>query len=257
MEWLFIIKCWLTKQIRNSKLINFCKKYIIICNILFILAILIIFIRYEIIYITHNPQFDILAFILTLNRNHILNITIIVYLISLLLIILSKIATNNIKNLNFRVGFGYDVHELKEGVPLKLCGENIPHSQGLISFSDGDVAIHALVDALLGAAGKYDIGVNFPNNDKKYENISSIEILKKTNKILLNQNVQIANIDLTIVAQKPVLAPFVEKMKLNIASTLKINNNIVNIKATTEEGLGFTGKLEGISCFCVVLVYMS
>lgn len=153
-----------------------------------------------------------------------------------------------------RVGMGYDVHRLTEGRELILGGVKIPYKKGLLGHSDADVLIHAVMDALLGAAALGDIGKHFPDTDLQYKGISSILLLEQVGKRLEEQMYLIGNIDATIIAQKPKLASYMEQMAENIANALKIERNQVNIKATTEEGLGFTGSGEGISAQAVVLL---
>lgn len=146
-----------------------------------------------------------------------------------------------------RVGMGYDVHRLEEGRKLILGGVEIPFDKGLLGHSDADVVVHAIMDALLGAAALRDIGTHFPDTDPQYHGISSILLLEKVSKLLEEERYIINNIDATIIAQKPKLMPYIEKMTENVAQALNLETNQVNIKATTEEGLGFTGKMEGIS----------
>ncbi len=148
---------------------------------------------------------------------------------------------------DIRVGTGYDVHRLTEGRRLVLCGEEIPFEKGLLGHSDADVATHALMDAMLGAAALGDIGRLFPDNDAQYEGISSLVLLKKTDEALKNAGFELINCDVTIVCQKPKLAPHIEKMRQNLASTLGISPENVSVKATTTEGLGFEGEGLGIS----------
>lgn len=155
----------------------------------------------------------------------------------------------------FRVGHGYDVHKLIKKRKLILCGEEIEHEKGLLGHSDADVATHALIDALLGAAALGDIGGVFPDTEEKYRNANSLKLLEFVWQKLKNMGYQISNIDLTIVAQAPKLKKYISFMKTNISTVLNLDLNQVNIKATTEEGLGFTGNKEGISAFCVVLIY--
>lgn len=155
----------------------------------------------------------------------------------------------------FRVGHGYDVHRLVEKRKLILCGEKIEHDKGLLGHSDADVATHALIDSLLGAAALGDIGGLFPDTDEKYHNANSLKLLEIVWKKLKNMGYKISNLDLTIVAQAPKLKKYIDSMEKNIADVLKLDLNQVNIKATTEEGLGFTGNKEGISAFCVALIY--
>lgn len=153
-----------------------------------------------------------------------------------------------------RIGMGYDVHRLVEGRKLILAGVEIPYVKGLLGHSDADVITHAIMDALLGAAGLGDIGEHFPDTDLKYKDASSIELLKHVGKILADKLYVIENIDATIIAQKPRLASYRPQMVANIANALGILETQVNIKATTEEGLGFTGIGEGISSQAITLL---
>lgn len=153
-----------------------------------------------------------------------------------------------------RVGMGYDVHRLTEGRDLILGGVKIPYEKGLLGHSDADVLVHAIMDALLGAAALGDIGKHFPDTDPEYEGISSIRLLEKTAALLEEQQYLVENIDATIIAQKPKMLPHIESMRKNIADALKISVEQVSIKATTEEGLGFTGTGEGISAQAVCLL---
>ncbi|WP_326512930.1 2-C-methyl-D-erythritol 2,4-cyclodiphosphate synthase [Clostridium intestinale] len=146
-----------------------------------------------------------------------------------------------------RVGLGYDVHALVENRKLILGGVQIPFEKGLLGHSDADVLIHAIMDSLLGAAALGDIGRHFPDTDERYKGASSIELLKYVGKLLNEKGYIINNIDSTIIAQKPKLSPYIPSMIDNIAEALNISIEDLNIKATTEEGLGFTGKGEGIS----------
>lgn len=146
-----------------------------------------------------------------------------------------------------RVGLGYDVHKLVENRKLILGGVEIPYEKGLLGHSDADVLTHAIMDALLGAAGMGDIGKHFPDTDEKYKGISSIKLLECVRDLLSEKLYFVENIDATIIAQRPKMRPFIEQMEQNIADTLGISMDQVNIKATTEEGLGFTGTGEGIS----------
>lgn len=146
-----------------------------------------------------------------------------------------------------RVGMGYDVHRLTEGRDLILGGVNIPYEKGLLGHSDADVLLHAVMDALLGAAALGDIGKHFPDTDPTYKGISSLKLLGHVGKLLEDQLYVIENIDATIIAQRPKMAPHIEAMRKNIADALHISVEQVNVKATTEEGLGFTGRGEGIS----------
>lgn len=153
-----------------------------------------------------------------------------------------------------RIGHGYDVHRLVEGRKLIIGGVEIEHSLGLLGHSDADVLLHAITDSLLGAAGLGDIGTHFPDNDEKYKDISSVELLKNVANILDENTYIIENIDATIIAQKPKLAPYIGRMKEIICHTLNILPSQLNIKATTEEGLGFTGEERGIAAHSVCLL---
>ena len=141
-----------------------------------------------------------------------------------------------------RVGMGYDVHRLVEDRKLIIGGVEIPYEKGLLGHSDADVLLHAIMDALLGAAALGDIGKHFPDNDDRYKGISSLELLRQVGKLLDEKNYVIENIDATIIAQKPKMRPYIDEMRKNIADTLKLDIDRVNVKATTEEGLGFTGR---------------
>ncbi|NPA94571.1 MAG: 2-C-methyl-D-erythritol 2,4-cyclodiphosphate synthase [Thermodesulfobacteria bacterium] len=154
--------------------------------------------------------------------------------------------------MDFRVGFGYDVHRLVENRDLVLGGVNIPHHMGLLGHSDADVLLHAVCDAILGAAGLGDIGMHFPDSDASFKDISSMILLENVAKKIKDAGLKLNNLDATIVAQAPKLAPYIPNMRHNIASCLKVEEGRVNIKATTTEGLGFTGKKEGIASYCVV-----
>ena len=153
-----------------------------------------------------------------------------------------------------RVGIGYDVHKFEEGRKLILGGVDIPYEKGLLGHSDADVLVHAVMDAILGAAGMGDIGHLFPDTDPEFEGISSIELLKSVRKLLAANNYSVENIDAIIVAEQPKIAPYREDMITNIADALNIGEDRVNIKATTEEGLGFTGKGLGIASQAVALI---
>ena len=146
-----------------------------------------------------------------------------------------------------RVGLGYDVHKLVEGRDLILGGVKIPHTLGLLGHSDADVLLHAIMDALLGAAALGDIGKHFPDTDPKYKGISSIKLLEHVAKLIEEKGYVVENIDATIIAQKPKMRPYIEEMEQNIAAALHIDVSQINVKATTEEGLGFTGMEQGIS----------
>lgn len=146
-----------------------------------------------------------------------------------------------------RVGMGYDVHKLVEGRDLILGGVKVPHTLGLLGHSDADVLLHAIMDALLGAAALGDIGKHFPDTDPAYEGISSLKLLEHVRDLIAKKGYVIENIDATVIAQKPKLRPYIEQMEQNVADTLQIAKEQVNIKATTEEWLGFTGREEGIA----------
>lgn len=146
-----------------------------------------------------------------------------------------------------RVGMGYDVHKLVEGRDLIMGGVKIPHTLGLLGHSDADVLLHAIMDALLGAAALGDIGKHFPDTDPQYKGASSVMLLEHVGKLIAEKGFVIENIDATIIAQKPKMRPHIEEMEKNIANALKIDVSQINVKATTEEGLGFTGTEEGIS----------
>ena len=153
-----------------------------------------------------------------------------------------------------RIGNGYDVHKLAEGRKLIIGGVEIPYEKGLLGHSDADVLVHAVMDSLLGAAALGDIGKHFPDNSERYKDISSIFLLKNVFSLLENEGYSIINIDASIIAQEPKMAPYIEIMRKNIADALNIDMGAVNIKATTEEGLGFTGRGEGIAASAVGLI---
>jgi 2-C-methyl-D-erythritol 2,4-cyclodiphosphate synthase len=160
------------------------------------------------------------------------------------------------KNLGgkMRIGIGYDVHRLVEGRKLVLGGVTIPFEKGLLGHSDADVLIHAVCDALLGAAGLGDIGLHFPDTDPKLKDISSIKILSKTIEMLNLKGFTVINLDSTIMAEAPKITPFKETMQKNIARTIEIEPECVNVKATTLETLGMIGKGEGIAALCIALI---
>ena len=153
-----------------------------------------------------------------------------------------------------RIGTGYDVHRLVEGRALIMGGVDIPYEKGLLGHSDADVLVHAIMDALLGAAALGDIGRHFPDSDEAYRGISSIALLKHVKRLLDEELYFVQNIDATIIAQRPKFAPYLQTMVQNIAEALEIDEKQVNIKATTEEGLGFTGSGEGIAAQAVCLL---
>ena len=153
-----------------------------------------------------------------------------------------------------RIGHGYDVHRLVENRRLIIGGVDIPHDRGLLGHSDADVLLHAIMDALLGAVGQYDIGRHFPDSSEEFRGISSINLLVRVKKILDGLNARVINLDSTLIMQKPKVAPYIDTMRENIAFALNIDSSRVNVKATTEEHLGFTGREEGVAAHCVALL---
>jgi 2-C-methyl-D-erythritol 2,4-cyclodiphosphate synthase len=153
-----------------------------------------------------------------------------------------------------RVGTGYDVHRLVEGRKLMIGGVEIPYGKGLLGHSDADVLLHAICDALLGAAGLGDIGRHFPDSASKYKDISSLMLLEEVYRLLAKAGFRTNNIDATIVAEKPKMAPHIPIMAVNIAMALKIDRSAVNVKATTTEGLGFAGRGEGIAAYAAASI---
>lgn len=153
-----------------------------------------------------------------------------------------------------RIGFGYDVHQLVEDRKLIIGGIDIPFEKGLLGHSDADVLVHAIMDSILGALALGDIGKHFPDTDNKYKDISSIYLLSEVYKLVDGSNYSIGNIDATIVAQRPKIAPYIESMRKVVADTLHISIDDINIKATTTEWLGFVGREEGISSYSVCLL---
>ena len=158
------------------------------------------------------------------------------------------------EQINMRIGMGYDVHKLVEGRKLILGGVEIPNEKGLLGHSDADVLLHAIMDALLGAAALGDIGKHFPDTDPAYKGISSIRLLEHVADLLEEHQFLIENIDATIIAQRPKMRPYIDTMRENIAKALKIESDQINVKATTEEGLGFTGSGEGISSQAICML---
>ena len=154
----------------------------------------------------------------------------------------------------YRIGNGYDVHRLIKGRKLILGGVDIPHGLGLDGHSDADVLCHALCDSLLGASGAGDLGKYFPDTDNKWKGVSSLVLLEKSGELVAERGFQISNIDTTIVAQQPKIGPHIESMTTNISETLKVDPTQINIKATTTERLGFTGREEGIAAYAVALL---
>lgn len=153
-----------------------------------------------------------------------------------------------------RIGHGYDVHRLAEGRTLIIGGVKIPYEKGLLGHSDADVLVHAIMDALLGALALGDIGMHFPDSDPAYKNADSLVLLRQVFLLVQKKGMHIVNIDSTILAQAPKLAPYIASMRKNLAMTLELAENCINIKATTEEGLGFTGRKEGIAAHAVCLL---
>lgn len=153
-----------------------------------------------------------------------------------------------------KIGHGYDVHRFCDGDFIIIGGVRIPFTRGIMAHSDGDVLVHAVADALLGAAGERDIGFHFPDTDDRYKNIDSMKLLSCVNEIITEKGYMIENIDCTVIAQAPKMSPHIMKMRENIAGTLSIDPDLVNVKATTEEKLGFTGRGEGIAAHCVCLI---
>ena len=154
----------------------------------------------------------------------------------------------------FRIGHGYDVHRLCEDRDLYLGGVKIPHTLGLLGHSDADVLLHALCDALIGAMALGDIGKHFPDTDEKYKGISSLILLENVKKLMDEKGYTLGNCDITVIAQKPKLAPYIPEMQSNIAKVLDCSPDGINVKATTEEHLGFTGRCEGIAAHAVALI---
>ena len=156
--------------------------------------------------------------------------------------------------MNFRIGHGYDVHRLVKDRDFVLCGVKIEYDKGLLGHSDADVGLHAIIDSLLGAACLGDIGVHFPDQDNKYKNIDSKILLKKVFDIIKNKNFEIQNIDVTIILERPKINKYISEMKRIISEILEIKQDQINIKATTEEGLNFTGKGLGVATHAVCLI---
>ena len=153
-----------------------------------------------------------------------------------------------------RIGMGYDMHRLTEGRDMIIGGVKIPYEKGLLGHSDADVLLHAICDALLGAAALGDIGKHFPDNDEKYKGIDSMLLLREVIAKLKEKGYYVVNVDATIIAQAPKLSPYISKMIENISNELGVDTSAVNVKATTEEGLGFTGEKLGIAAHCVCLI---
>jgi 2-C-methyl-D-erythritol 2,4-cyclodiphosphate synthase len=157
--------------------------------------------------------------------------------------------------MNFRIGFGYDVHRLEKGIPFWLGGIEIEHHKGSVGHSDADVLLHAICDAMLGAAALGDIGTHFPDTDQAYKGIASTVLLKKTGELLHSRGYRIGNIDSTICLEEPKVKSYIPLMRQHIAKQLGLQEDQVSVKATTEEGLGFTGHQEGVSAYAVVLIH--
>jgi len=157
--------------------------------------------------------------------------------------------------MNYRVGFGYDVHKLTPGRKLILGGVEIPHPVGCLAHSDGDVLVHAICDALLGAANLRDIGYHFPDNDLQYKDINSLNLLEKTIALLISHNYMPGNVDTTVSLQHPRLKDYIPQMQKKLAGVMKIKTDQISVKATTTEGLGFVGREEGIAVYAVALIY--
>jgi len=156
--------------------------------------------------------------------------------------------------MNLRVGIGYDVHRLGEGLPFFLGGVKIPHSKGAIGHSDADVLIHAICDALLGAANLGDIGRHFPDTSDEFKGIDSKILLAKTHQLIRNKNFRIVNIDSVVMLEKPKIKDYIESMQLTLAKVLEIDSDLVSVKATTTEGMSFVGKEKGVAAQAVVLI---
>lgn len=154
----------------------------------------------------------------------------------------------------YRIGNGYDVHRLTEGRRLILCGVDIPYSLGLLGHSDADVALHALCDAILGACAMRDIGYHFPDTDERYAGADSRALLRRVREMVAEKGYRVANVDVTIIAQRPKLLPYIEQMRANVASDLELTTDRVSVKATTTERLGFEGRGEGISAISSALL---
>lgn len=161
---------------------------------------------------------------------------------------------NKIVMPQFRIGCGYDVHKLGEERKLILCGVEVPYEKGLLGHSDADVALHALMDALLGAAAMGDIGKHFPDTDERFKGADSMQLTLHVKKLLQEEGWQVNNVDVTIIAQRPKLAGYIAKMRANVVKVLDVAESVVNIKATTTEKLGFTGRGEGIAAEAVASI---
>ena len=158
-------------------------------------------------------------------------------------------------DMNFRIGNGFDVHRLVPERRLVMCGVDIPYELGLLGHSDADVALHALADALLGAAAMHDIGYHFPDTDPEYKGADSRRLLRRVVEIIGERGYKVGNVDITIIAQRPKMLPYIEQMRQNVAADLAIDVDVVSVKATTTERLGFTGRGEGIAAQATALIY--
>lgn len=156
---------------------------------------------------------------------------------------------------NFRIGHGYDVHALAEGLNLRLGGVTIPHEKGLVAHSDGDVLVHALCDALLGAAALGDIGLHFPDSSDEFKGIDSLVLLRRTVQLLGRAGYEVGNADCTVMMQRPKLRPHIERMREVLAECMGVDKDCVSVKASTTERLGFVGREEGVAAEAVVLIY--
>lgn len=156
---------------------------------------------------------------------------------------------------NLRTGIGYDTHRVKPGRPLKLCGVEVPCDFGLDGHSDADVMIHALMDALLGAAGLFDIGYYFPNTDDNFKNISSMKLLEKVKGLLADNGYSVINVDMVLISERPKISAYVVEMKKNVSRALAIDEHAVGVKATTNEKIGHIGRGEGMAAYAVALIY--
>lgn len=156
---------------------------------------------------------------------------------------------------SFRVGFGFDVHQLKDGHPFWLAGIQVPHFQGAFGHSDADVVIHAICDALLGAAAMGDIGKHFPDTDMQFKGIDSKLLLKKVVSLLNDKSYKVGNVDVTLVLEKPKIKPFIEQMQVTLAEVMGIQADQISLKATTNEKMGFIGREEGVAAHAVALIY--
>ncbi len=156
--------------------------------------------------------------------------------------------------MSFRIGFGYDVHRLEENLPFWLGGVRIEHTSGAVGHSDADVLIHAMCDALLGAAALGDLGEHFPDTDPGFKGIASTILLKKTMELIRSRGYELGNVDSTVCLQAPKIKPYIAGMRRHLARTMGVDEELISVKATTEERLGFTGRREGVSAYAVVMI---